>query len=62
MKEGKELRELAKLVCGLTAGLVPPGAGCEWQETQELELKRGPKPLFGTSSTSLNRSSPSRNA
>src|SRR5580704_7573472 len=27
-------------------GLVPPMAGCEWQEPQEFELKVGPSPPF----------------
>src|SRR6516165_7413762 len=31
---------------GFIAGLVPPGPGCEWQERQALELKRGPSPLL----------------
>src|SRR5215472_14146720 len=28
----------------LAAGLVPPGAGCEWQAPQESRLNRGPRP------------------
>jgi hypothetical protein len=42
---------------GLTAGLVPPAAGCEWHPTQLSRLKRGPSPL-PTPSASENASSP----
>jgi hypothetical protein len=47
---------------GLTAAPVPPIAGCAWQELQEFELKRGPRPTLAdpeTVSTSWNRVSPS---
>src|ERR1035438_1966027 len=37
---------LGKRNSGLTAGPVPPTAGCAWQELQLLELKRGPRPLL----------------
>ena len=43
--------------CGLTAGLVPPAAGCEWHPTQLSRLKRGPSPL-PMPSASENASSP----
>src|SRR5277367_5825440 len=44
--------------CGLTAGPVPPTAGCAWHELQLLELNRGPRPLLAppeTDSTSWKR-------
>ena len=43
---------------GFMAGLVPPGAGCEWQERQALELKRGPSPLLAPPVTTSNRGIP----
>src|SRR5579872_775619 len=51
---------LTNLNWGFTAGPVPPTAGCAWQETQLLELNRGPRPLLPvalleTDSTSWNR-------
>ena len=47
---------------GFCAGLVPPIAGCEWQEKHWFELKRGPSPLFEppcTTSISANLPCPS---
>src|SRR5215472_7419216 len=44
----------------LAAGLVPPGAGCEWQAPQESRLNRGPRPGLSpvTVWCSLNCASP----
>src|SRR5271163_234526 len=53
---------VAIAIKGFWAGLVPPGAGCAWQERHWTELKRGPSPLFlppETTSTSANRFDPS---
>ncbi len=47
---------------GFCAGLVPPGAGCKWQDRHWLELKRGPSPMLlppVTVSTSANLFTPS---
>src|SRR5271166_531299 len=51
MNQGNRFCELAKAICGLDAGLLPPMAGWTWQAVQELALKRGPKPS-ATPSTS----------
>src|SRR5579871_6120890 len=58
---------VARLTCGFTAGLLPPGAGNAWQETQLFELNRGPSPVPAapgsvpeTESISRNRVRPSR--
>src|SRR5258708_14010809 len=37
---------LATAIKGFAAGLVPPTAGCKWQDEHWLELKRGPSPLL----------------
>jgi hypothetical protein len=53
---------VAKAIEGFIRGLVPPGAGCEWQARHWLELKRGPSPLLAppvTTSTSANLFRPS---
>jgi hypothetical protein len=53
---------VATAISGFIAGLVPPIAGCEWQDAHEFELKRGPRPLLlppVTDSTSANRPRPS---
>jgi hypothetical protein len=52
MKDGCVFCEFTNWICGLVAGLLPPDAGWLWQEKQELELKRGPKPFCGTFSIS----------
>jgi hypothetical protein len=53
---------------GFLGGLLPPTFGCIWQDWQELELKRGPRPLPVlselllaplTTSTAPNRVNPS---
>src|SRR6516165_1167297 len=36
---------VATAICGLTAGLVPPGVGWAWHPAQLLRLKRGPRPV-----------------
>jgi hypothetical protein len=43
---------------GLIAPPDPPTAGWIWHELHEFELKRGPKPLGETASTSWNWSEP----
>ena len=48
--------------CGLTAGPVPPIAGCAWHELQLFELNRGPRPTLAvpeTVSTAWKRVRPS---
>src|ERR1700720_1164096 len=54
--------KVATAIKGFCAGLVPPPAGCEWQDKHWLELKRGPRPLFAppvTASISANLACPS---
>src|SRR5262245_13550153 len=48
---------VAKATCGLTAGLVPPIAGCAWQPPQPSRFIVGPRPS-STSSASLKSSRP----
>src|ERR1700730_8645488 len=53
---------VATAIKGFGLGLVPPTAGCKWQDEHWLELKRGPSPLLlppVTTSTSWNLVSPS---
>ena len=45
---------LATAIKGFAAGLVPPTAGCKWQDEHWLELKRGPSPLLSPPVTTLN--------
>src|SRR5689334_12714168 len=42
---------LANATCGLTAGLVPPVAGCAWQPPQLSRFMRGPNPSAGVSAS-----------
>src|SRR5262245_10184150 len=52
---------VANATCGLTAGLVPPTAGCAWQPPQLSRFIVGPKPS-STSSASLKSSLPATKA